>query len=114
VYRPRPFIVNPRQPTCITPSDELRRSSAYPSGHATLGWAWALALAEVAPEKADAILHRGWEYGQSRVVCGVHWTSDVAAGYSLGSAAIGRMHGDAGTRALFDAARAEMRAKSAR
>lgn len=112
--RPRPFIVDPRHPTCITPSDSLRASGAYPSGHASLGWAWALALAEIAPDKADAILKRGFEYGESRVVCGVHWASDVTAGRQLGAAAIARMHGDPGTRALFDAARAEVRSRSAR
>ena len=115
VFRKRPFVLNPRAPVCITPeaAKHLGESSSYPSGHTTLGWAWALALAEVAPEKADALLHRGWEYGQSRIVCGVHWASDVAAGYTLGGAAVGRMHGDPGTRALFDAARAEIAAKSA-
>lgn len=108
--RPRPFVANPAQPTCITPSDGLRASGAYPSGHAALGWAWALTLAEIAPGKADALLHRGYEFGESRVVCGVHWASDVSAGRALGAAAIARMHGDPGTRALFDAARAEFAA----
>lgn len=114
VFRPRPFIADPRHPVCISPSaaQHLGQSSSYPSGHTTLGWAWALVLAEVHPAKADAILHRGWDYGQSRIVCGVHWASDVAGGYTLGAAAVSRMHGDPGTRALFDAARAELAAKN--
>lgn len=109
--RPRPFITNPRHPTCITPSDGLRASGAYPSGHSALGWAWGLTLAEIAPAKADALLHRGYEYGQSRVVCGLHWQTDVSDGRSLGAAAVARMHGDPGTRALIEAARAEMAAR---
>ena len=112
--RPRPFIVNPAHPTCITPTDGLRASGSYPSGHAAAGWGWGLLLAEIAPDKADALLHRGYEYGESRVVCGLHWASDVSAGRSLGAAAIARMHGDPGTRALFDSARAEMAANAAR
>ena len=108
--RPRPFIVNPAQPTCITPTALLRASGAYPSGHAALGWGWALLLAEVAPDKGDALLHRGFEYGESRVVCGVHWASDVLAGRNLGAAAVARLHGDPGSRALLDAARAEFAA----
>lgn len=109
--RARPFVADPRQPTCITPSDALRASGSYPSGHAALGWAWALVLAEIAPEKANALLRRGFEFGESRIVCGVHWASDVTAGRALGAAAISRMHGDPGTRALLDAARAEIAAR---
>ena len=111
-FRPRPFVAMPNHPTCITPTDYIRTMSAYPSGHATLGWAWGLVLAEIAPSKADALLNRGFEYGQSRIVCGLHWSSDVAASYALGAAAVSRMHADPGTRALFDAARAEVSAKS--
>jgi acid phosphatase (class A) len=109
--RARPFVANPAQPTCITPSAALRASGSYPSGHATLGWAWALLLAEIAPSKADALLHRGFEYGQSRVVCGVHWQSDVSDARALGAATVARMHADPGTRALIEAARAEMQAQ---
>lgn len=109
--RPRPFIADPAQRTCITPTDALRASGSYPSGHAAMGWAWGLALAELAPDKADALLARGFEYGESRVVCGVHWASDVAAGRALGAAGIARLHGDPGSRALIEAARAEIAAK---
>lgn len=107
--RQRPFIANPAQRTCITPTDALRASASYPSGHAAMGWAWGLALAEVAPpDKADALIARGFQYGESRIVCGVHWASDVAAGRALGAAAIARMRSDPGSRALFEAARAEL------
>ena len=110
--RPRPFIVNPAQPTCIVPPELLRASGAYPSGHSAAGWGWALLLAEIAPDKADAILHRGFDYGESRIVCGLHWASDVAAGRALGAAAVTRLHGDPGSRALIEAARAEMAGKT--
>jgi acid phosphatase (class A) len=109
--RARPFIADPAHPTCITPTDALRASGSFPSGHAAAGWGWGLLLAELAPAKADALLHRGFEYGESRVVCGVHWASDVAAGRALGAAAVARMHSDPGTLALIAAARAEINAK---
>lgn len=111
-FRPRPFVAMPNHPTCITPTDYIRNMSAYPSGHATLGWAWGLVLAEIAPARADALLKRGFDYGQSRIVCGLHWSSDVSASYALGAAAVARMHADPGTRALFDAARAEVSART--
>ena len=57
--RTRPFMVN-GGPIC-TPEEEegLRKDGSYPSGHTAIGWAWALILTEIAPDRADAILARG-------------------------------------------------------
>ena len=73
--RARPFMVF-NEPTC-TPGEEahLRKDGSYPSGHSALGWAWALVLTQVAPERTDALAQRGRAYAQSRGVCGVHWKS---------------------------------------
>jgi acid phosphatase (class A) len=62
--RPRPFMVN-GEPTC-SPKDEdgLRKNGSYPSGHTSIGWAWALILSEIAPDRADAIQARGRNYGE--------------------------------------------------
>ncbi len=91
--RPRPFMVT-KEKTCV-PKDEARmKPDAYPSGHASIGWAWALTLAEVAPERGGAILARGLAYGESRVVCGVHWRSDLEAGRIMGAATVARLHAD--------------------
>jgi acid phosphatase (class A) len=92
--RPRPFMVN-QQPTC-TPDDEegLRKSGSYPSGHTAIGWAWALILSEIDPDHATALLQRGRNYGHSRLVCNVHWQSDVLQGQSLGAATVARLHDD--------------------
>ena len=72
--------------------EDLRPNGSYPSGHTGLGWGTALALAEMAPELQDTILRRGFEYGQSRVIVGAHWQSDVNAAYLAAAAAIARMH----------------------
>ena len=90
--RERPFMLN-NEPVC-TPEDEeaLRNDGSYPSGHTAIGWAWALILCELVPERTDAILARGWEFGQSRVVCNVHWQSDVDTGRIMGAAAVARLH----------------------
>jgi acid phosphatase (class A) len=108
--RDRPFEVN-RKPIC-TPRDRdfLRDNGSYPSGHAAAGWAWALILAELAPDRADAILARGLAYSESRVVCNVHWASDAAAGRVMGAALVARLHGDPVFRAQLDKARAEIAA----
>jgi acid phosphatase (class A) len=108
--RARPFAVDPQQPTCITPSAALRASYSYPSGHASIGWAWALALAELEPAFADSLFLRGREFGDSRVVCGLHWPSDVEAGRLIGAAAVARLHADGTFMTQLQAARAELNA----
>ena len=111
--RMRPFTIN-NAPIC-TPEDEklLRHDGSYPSGHTALGWAWALILAELAPDKADAILARGLAFGESRIICNVHWNSDVVEGRIMGSAAVARMHNSQEFIADMKAARAELAAAPA-
>ncbi len=90
--RSRPFMLNGK-PIC-TPEEEehLRKDGSYPSGHTAIGWAWALILCEVVPQHTDAILARGYEFGQSRIICNVHWQSDADAGRIMGAAAVARLH----------------------
>ena len=58
---------------------ELAGEGSYPSGHTMRGWTAALLLAEINPAAADTIFARGWMYGESRVIVGAHWQSDVEA-----------------------------------
>jgi acid phosphatase (class A) len=106
--RPRPFMEN-HAPTC-TPAKEkgLAANGSYPSGHTSIGWAWALILGEVAPEHTDAILARGRSYGESRLVCNVHWQSDVVQGRFMAASVVARLHANADFRADLDAARTEV------
>lgn len=108
--RARPFMVN-GEPTC-TPDDEegLRGNGSYPSGHTSIGWAWALILSEIAPERADAIQLRGRNYGESRLVCNVHWQSDILEGRFMGAAAVARLHDNAAFNKDLLAARKEIAA----
>jgi acid phosphatase (class A) len=112
--RARPFLVN-KAPIC-TPKEEARltKSGSYPSGHTAVGWAWALIMGEIVPERIDAILARGRAFGQSRVVCNVHWQSDVLEGRFLGAGVVARLHADAAFRADLEAAKAEVAAVRAR
>jgi acid phosphatase (class A) len=70
----------------------------------------ALVLAELMPERQNAILKRGYEYGQSRVICGVHWQSDVDAGRVVGAAVVAQFHNSPEFRDLFEKARTEIQA----
>ena len=72
--------------------EDLRGNGSYPSGHSLRGYALALLLSEVNPANADTIMARGYMYGESRVIVGAHWQSDVDAS-RLGSAIeLSRLH----------------------
>lgn len=60
------------------------------------------------------ILARGRAFGESRVVCNVHWYSDVVAGRFMGAAAVARLHGDPIFLAEVEAAKAEFAALQAK
>ncbi len=106
--RPRPFANQPTARLCVAVPPERRptASPTYPSGSATLGTAWSLVLAEVAPERAGAILARGREIGEGRLACRMHYLSDVVAGRDVAAAVVARLHGEAAFRADVEAARA--------
>ncbi|MBO9518615.1 MAG: phosphatase PAP2 family protein [Porphyrobacter sp.] len=106
--RTRPFVSH-NEGTCYPPDEELlRHDGSYPSGHSAAGWGWALVLAELVPDKADAILQRGRDFGQSRVICDAHWQSDVDAGRVIASGTVARLHADPGFQADLAAVRQEI------
>jgi acid phosphatase (class A) len=106
-FRPRPFVTEQAQ-ICITAESWLAASGSYPSGHSAMGWAWALTLAEMAPDRADAILRRGLAYGESRAVCGVHYASAVEAGRNVGAVMVSRLKADPAFQADFIKAKEEL------
>jgi len=90
--RKRPFMRFNEQTLAPQYELDLRRNFSYPSGHTIFGWGTALLLMEINPERADTILARGMMYGESRVIVGAHWQSDVDAGRLAAAAAYARMH----------------------
>lgn len=92
--RVRPYVEYD-EPTGV-PEEERgsRRSASYPSGHTTRGWAVALVLSELLPDKSEDILKVGYDYGASRVIVGYHYESDTQAARTAASAAIAVMHSD--------------------
>lgn len=92
--RIRPFAFY-HEATCAQQDEtKLSTNGSYPSGHTTIGWATALVLAEINPDRQNEILKRGYEMGQSRVICGYHWQSDIHAGRIVGSAIVARLHSE--------------------
>lgn len=80
--RPRPFRISAEVETCVKRPD----SGSYPSSHAALGELYGLVLADMLPEKREAIMARAALYAQSRALCGVHFPSDIEAGRQAGRA----------------------------
>jgi acid phosphatase (class A) len=94
----------------MAPAGAKLYSPSYPSGHATVGVMMATLLAQMVPERRAALFAHGWAYGDSRVVSGVHFPSDVAAGRVLGTMLVQLMQEGARFRADFRASREELRA----
>lgn len=74
--RKRPFVFFDKSPCDLS---EDPSSYSYPSGHTTRAWTYGLILAELKPQNAIEILKVANGKGQSRVICGVHWQSDIEA-----------------------------------
>ena len=85
--RQRPYAYY-NEGTLIPEKEEKHRyEGSYPSGHTVFFWTSALLLADInqSNEAMEKLLTRGYEFGQSRVIAGYHWQSDVDAGRMAGS-----------------------------
>jgi acid phosphatase (class A) len=112
--RVRPFV-HFNEGTCAPRDEEfLRKDGSYPSGHTSIGWAWALVLTELAPERRDAVLARGRAFGESRLICNAHWQSDVLEGRAVGAGAVALLHSNPTFKADMEAARREIEAMRAK
>jgi acid phosphatase (class A) len=86
--RPRPYQLDPSlHPVCKLTTE----ANSYPSGHTLSGYLLGYTLAYLTPEKKDLILARTDEYAYNRLVCGVHYPSDVEASKALAAAMFGVM-----------------------
>jgi acid phosphatase (class A) len=106
--RLRPFNFDATvKPVCKT-NDNVK-DYGYPSGHSLTGYLEALALIQMVPEKRGAILVRADDYAHSRVVCGVHYTSDTIASKLAAYAMMGIMVNHPQFQKELEAARLETR-----
>jgi membrane-associated phospholipid phosphatase len=92
--RPRPATSDPTLATAApTPP-----SSSYPDEHAVAGAAASTVLAEIFPERAAEFVRLAEEEAQTRLLAGLAYPSDVAAGTELGrqvaAAALEHAQGD--------------------
>jgi undecaprenyl-diphosphatase len=80
--RPRPYEVLSGLQLIIPPPT----SSSFPSTHAALGIAGAIAGTRLFPRAGWTLWPLGILVGVSRIYVGVHWPSDVVAGALMGAA----------------------------
>lgn len=113
--RDRPFVgaadprtCDPRTLGSIGSRSGGTLSYSYPSGHAADGRMWARVLGAAVPDRAAAIAAWGDRLGANRIVCRVHWPSDVAAGRRLADAVYARLGADPRFRSDVAAARVEL------
>ncbi len=80
-----------REPSGVPRHERATDFTSYPSGHTHAAWLIGLALASIAPEHTAEIMKIAYEIGQSRVIVGFHYQSDVDMGYIAGSITFARV-----------------------
>jgi membrane-associated phospholipid phosphatase len=76
----RPSQLDPTLTTLFPPPNH----PSYPAGHGCSSSAFATVQAHFFPRQADYIIGKANEAGNSRMVAGIHYRSDVEAGIALG------------------------------
>lgn len=109
-HRARPVGDDPDRRACQTLPATSRAGPSYPSGSAALGVAYGEAFAAVAPDRAEAVRRIGHAVGVSRLVCAMHYPSDVAAGEAIGRAVVAEIVATPAFQDDLPAARAEVEA----
>lgn len=106
--RPRPFMIDHTLAT-----GKLEKSFSYPSGHSTESMVLALVLAELFPDKHDAIIAEARSIGWHRVEIARHYPTDIYAGRVLAQAIVRQMKANPDFQRDFAAAQAEITAAQA-
>jgi acid phosphatase (class A) len=107
-HRPRPYHVDSTlHPVCALNAE----ATSYPSGHSLSGYLLAFTLVQLVPEKRQQIFERADEYVHNRLVCGVHYASDIEASRMVAYAVFGWLTASPKFRQDLAAASEETRRK---
>jgi acid phosphatase (class A) len=105
--RLRPWAVDPSIKGCPVAPNKPPKTS-YPSGHASSGYSLGVVLATIVPARASELLARARDYGENRLVCGVHYRSDIQASEVLATVTVREMMHNEKFLAQMSAARSEL------
>jgi len=103
--RLRPYVIDPS-----LASGKLEKSFSYPSGHSTESMVLALVLADLFPDKHDAIIAEARNIGWHRVEIARHYPTDIYAGRVLAQAIVRQMKKNDAFQKDFAEAKAELAA----
>ena len=101
--RPRPYVIDP---TLL--AGKAEKSFSYPSGHSTESMVLGLVLADLFPDKQDAIIAKARSIGWHRVEIARHYPTDIYAGRVLAQAIVREMKKNPDYQQDFAAAKAEV------
>ncbi len=97
-YKERSGVPSHESPTDFT---------SYPSGHTHASWLVGLTLASIDPAHTEQIMKVAYELGQSRVIVGFHYQSDVDMGRVAGSITFARVMSEPEFQKLYEKAKKE-------
>ncbi len=103
--RPRPYVLDPS-----LASGKLEKSFSYPSGHSAESMVLALVLADLFPDKHDAIIAEARAIGWHRVEIARHYPTDIYAGRVFAQAIVRQMRKSDEFQKDFAEAKAEVTA----
>jgi len=105
-HRVRPYQQY-HEPSGVPSHERATDFTSYPSGHTHCAWLIGLTMASIAPEHTEEILNIAYEIGQSRVIVGFHYQSDVDMGRIAGSVTYARVNAEPEFRKQMDKVRRE-------
>lgn len=111
-FRIRPFRYFGEE-TASGEDEELYNEGSYPSGHCLRGWTITLLMIQIAPERAAEIYKRGMDFGESRVIVGAHWQTDVDNSRMAGSMLFSVLQDNEDFQTMMKQARQEYDEKTA-
>ena len=110
-HRDRPYAAEPSIKTCTPVKPGKAANNSYPSGHATRAFSMGVVLSTLMPAKSQTILARSAQYAERRLICGVHYRSDIVAGQEYGALIALRLMEKPQFQVLMAAAQAELKGR---
>lgn len=80
-----------KESTSVPAGENPTDFTSYPSGHTHASWLTGLILTAIDPDHTEGIMKVAYELGQSRVIVGFHYQSDIDAGRVAGSVTFARL-----------------------